>query len=129
MEAADLSAAQRKKREQQIRSSITNKLEETGERERLEELLRTKLIESGWRDELKAYCKGRLCRHGATAARQAAAGCCYRLILALVWLALLSPPQRSSRTRGRRRSLWTTSSLRSHPAVAVRLCSALNVVD
>jgi hypothetical protein len=60
MEAADLSAAQRKKREQQIRSSITNKLEETGERERLEELLRTKLIESGWRDELKAYCKGKL---------------------------------------------------------------------
>jgi hypothetical protein len=83
MEAADLSAAQRKKREQQIRSSITNKLEETGERERLEELLRTKLIESGWRDELKAYCKGKLCRQGwlsrvaeLTLSNSAACACC-----------------------------------------------------
>ncbi len=25
---------------------------------RLKELLRTRLIECGWRDELKAYCKG-----------------------------------------------------------------------
>jgi len=59
MDTGDASVAARKRREQQIRSSIGHKLEETGERERLEELLRTKLIECGWRDELKAYCKGR----------------------------------------------------------------------
>lgn len=29
-------------------------------RDRLKELLRTKLIECGWRDELKEYCKGAL---------------------------------------------------------------------
>ena len=34
------------------------KLVETGEKERLKELLRQKLIECGWRDELKEYCKG-----------------------------------------------------------------------
>jgi len=30
---------------------------ETGEKERLKELLRQKLIESGWRDDLKEFCK------------------------------------------------------------------------
>jgi len=63
MEGTDLvesSLAQRRKREQQIKNSIASRLEESGERERLEEWLRTKLIEHGWRDELKAYCKGAL---------------------------------------------------------------------
>mmetsp|Transcript_3883 Transcript_3883/g.5083 ORF Transcript_3883/g.5083 Transcript_3883/m.5083 type:complete len:83 (+) Transcript_3883:189-437(+) len=34
-----------------------SKLIETGEKERLKEILRQKLVECGWRDELKEYCK------------------------------------------------------------------------
>jgi len=30
---------------------------------RLKELLRNRLIECGWRDELKQYCKGRYAYH------------------------------------------------------------------
>uniref|UniRef100_A0A8C5KPM2 Transcription and mRNA export factor ENY2 n=1 Tax=Jaculus jaculus TaxID=51337 RepID=A0A8C5KPM2_JACJA len=37
-----------------MRAAINQKLIETGERERL---LRAKLIESGWKDQLKAHCK------------------------------------------------------------------------
>lgn len=44
-------------RDTQLRATINQKLIETGERERLKELLRTRLIECGWRDELKQYCK------------------------------------------------------------------------
>ncbi|XP_002734714.1 transcription and mRNA export factor ENY2 [Saccoglossus kowalevskii] len=47
----------RKVRDAQMRATINQKLVETGEKERLKELLRTKLIECGWRDQLKAYCK------------------------------------------------------------------------
>ena len=35
---------------------IEKKLEESGEKERLEEYLRQKLVESGWKDELKKHC-------------------------------------------------------------------------
>jgi len=35
---------------------IERKLEETGEKARLEEFLRQRLIESGWRDDLKRHC-------------------------------------------------------------------------
>ena len=38
------------------KSLIEKKLEESGEKEKLEEYLRQKLIESGWKDELKAHC-------------------------------------------------------------------------
>ncbi|ESO93110.1 hypothetical protein LOTGIDRAFT_119940, partial [Lottia gigantea] len=41
----------------QMRATINQKLVETGERDRLKELLRTRLIESGWRDQLKSFCK------------------------------------------------------------------------
>uniref|UniRef100_A0A2I3HAF7 ENY2 transcription and export complex 2 subunit n=1 Tax=Nomascus leucogenys TaxID=61853 RepID=A0A2I3HAF7_NOMLE len=41
----------------QMRAPINQKLIETGERERLKELLRAKLIECGWKDQLKARCK------------------------------------------------------------------------
>ncbi|KAF4798116.1 Receptor-binding cancer antigen expressed on SiSo cells [Turdus rufiventris] len=41
----------------QMRAAINQKLIETGERERLKELLRAKLIECGWKDQLKAHCK------------------------------------------------------------------------
>uniref|UniRef100_A0A8C4WLI1 ENY2 transcription and export complex 2 subunit n=1 Tax=Gopherus evgoodei TaxID=1825980 RepID=A0A8C4WLI1_9SAUR len=44
----------------QMRATINQKLIETGERERLKELLRAKLIECGWKDQLKAHCKGNL---------------------------------------------------------------------
>ena len=39
---------------------IERKLEETGEKARLEEYLRQRLIESGWRDDLKRHCLGKL---------------------------------------------------------------------
>uniref|UniRef100_A0A803YDP8 ENY2 transcription and export complex 2 subunit n=1 Tax=Meleagris gallopavo TaxID=9103 RepID=A0A803YDP8_MELGA len=42
----------------QMRATINQKLIETGERERLKDLLRAKLIECGWKDQLKAHCKG-----------------------------------------------------------------------
>eukprot|EP01098_Paradermamoeba_levis_P012846 TRINITY_DN5715_c0_g1_i1.p1 TRINITY_DN5715_c0_g1~~TRINITY_DN5715_c0_g1_i1.p1 ORF type:complete len:124 (-),score=48.25 TRINITY_DN5715_c0_g1_i1:9-326(-) len=40
-----------------IRIYINQKLLETGEKERLKDMLRTKLVECGWRDEMKNYCK------------------------------------------------------------------------
>lgn len=40
-----------------MRATINQKLVETGERERLKELLRTRLVECGWRDQLKQHCK------------------------------------------------------------------------
>ena len=39
---------------------IEKKLEESGEKARLEEYLRTKLVECGWKDELKKFCLGKL---------------------------------------------------------------------
>ena len=41
---------------------IERKLEETGEKARLEEYLRQRLIESGWRDDLKRHCLGKFGR-------------------------------------------------------------------
>uniref|UniRef100_A0A8C0CLC6 Transcription and mRNA export factor ENY2 n=1 Tax=Balaenoptera musculus TaxID=9771 RepID=A0A8C0CLC6_BALMU len=41
----------------QMRAAINQKLIETGERECLKELLRAKLIECGWKDQLKSHCK------------------------------------------------------------------------
>ena len=38
------------------KSIIEKKLEETGEKQRLEAYLRQKLVECGWKDELKKYC-------------------------------------------------------------------------
>ncbi|GFO25454.1 transcription and mRNA export factor eny2-like [Plakobranchus ocellatus] len=51
------SLQERKLKDAQMRATINQKLVETGERERLKELLRARLIECGWRDQLKAYCK------------------------------------------------------------------------
>jgi len=39
------------------KKSIEELLVETGERDRLKEMLRAKLVESGWRDNLKEHCK------------------------------------------------------------------------
>ena len=41
-----------------MRTQIGQKLEEGGERERLKELLRIRLKECGWRDQLKEHCRG-----------------------------------------------------------------------
>ncbi|XP_055986013.1 transcription and mRNA export factor ENY2-like [Sorex fumeus] len=40
-----------------MRASINQKSIETGERECLKEMLRAKLIECSWKDQLKAHCK------------------------------------------------------------------------
>lgn len=40
----------------QKKALIEKRLEETGEKARLEEYLKQRLIESGWRDELKKHC-------------------------------------------------------------------------
>lgn len=40
-----------------MRASVDKRLAESGERERLKELLRARLVECGWRDDLKAHCK------------------------------------------------------------------------
>jgi len=47
----------RKSQNVQMRATINQKLVESGEREKLKELLRTRLIECGWRDQLKVHCK------------------------------------------------------------------------
>ena len=41
------------------KSLIEKKLEESGEKARLEEFLRQKLVECGWKDELKKHCLGK----------------------------------------------------------------------
>lgn len=41
-----------------MRTQIGQKLEEGGEREKLKELLRLRLKECGWRDQLKEHCRG-----------------------------------------------------------------------
>ena len=50
-------AVERRRKDEQVRTTIHQKLVDTGEKERLKQLLRSKLEECGWRDELKAYCK------------------------------------------------------------------------
>ena len=46
---------ERKARDQQLRSSIHTKLVESGEYDRLKEMLKQKLVDSGWREDLKQY--------------------------------------------------------------------------
>ena len=41
------------------KSLIEKKLEETGEKARLEEYLRARLIECGWKEDLKKHCLGK----------------------------------------------------------------------
>eukprot|EP00469_Lotharella_globosa_P004636 CAMPEP_0167803086 /NCGR_PEP_ID=MMETSP0111_2-20121227/19564_1 /TAXON_ID=91324 /ORGANISM="Lotharella globosa, Strain CCCM811" /LENGTH=99 /DNA_ID=CAMNT_0007699363 /DNA_START=14 /DNA_END=310 /DNA_ORIENTATION=+ len=43
--------------ELEVRSKIEEKLVESGEKEKLIDLLRKRLIESGWRDQLKKHCQ------------------------------------------------------------------------
>jgi len=52
-------------RAEEIRAQIAQRLAESGERERLKDLLRSKLVESGWRDAMKAYCREIIKQRGA----------------------------------------------------------------
>ena len=54
---ADYNTGDKKSRDEQMRTSINQQLVETGEREKLKELLRVRLSECGWRDQLKQHCK------------------------------------------------------------------------
>lgn len=45
------------KRENLARQRINQKLTETGEKERLKEMLRERLVECGWKDDLKQHAK------------------------------------------------------------------------
>ena len=45
------------KREAHARQRINQRLTESGEKERLQELLRVRLIECGWRDQLKDHAR------------------------------------------------------------------------
>ncbi|KAF2076897.1 hypothetical protein CYY_001800 [Polysphondylium violaceum] len=40
-----------------LRSTIHQRLIESGEKERLKILLKNKLVEGGWRDDIKSYCR------------------------------------------------------------------------
>uniref|UniRef100_A0A7S2I6N7 Transcription and mRNA export factor ENY2 n=1 Tax=Helicotheca tamesis TaxID=374047 RepID=A0A7S2I6N7_9STRA len=46
-----------KKKDEAAREELMRRLEETGEKERLKQALRAKLIECGWRDEMKDRAK------------------------------------------------------------------------
>lgn len=41
-----------------MKARISEWLVQSGEKERLKQLLRLKLVECGWRDEMKLHCKG-----------------------------------------------------------------------
>ena len=51
------SQEERQKRDEQIRETIIAKLVETGEKDRLKEMLRDRLVSCGWRDELKSFAR------------------------------------------------------------------------
>ncbi|RUP46544.1 transcription factor e(y)2-domain-containing protein [Jimgerdemannia flammicorona] len=42
---------------QKLKAAVSQKFVESGERERLLELLRSRLLETGWNDNLNSYCR------------------------------------------------------------------------
>ena len=64
MEGENTANEERKRKDDQVRATIMQKLVDTGEKERLKELLRNKLVESGWRDKLKEICKEKIRNKG-----------------------------------------------------------------
>mmetsp|Transcript_35124 Transcript_35124/g.51587 ORF Transcript_35124/g.51587 Transcript_35124/m.51587 type:complete len:123 (-) Transcript_35124:363-731(-) len=50
-------SSDRRRRDDMTRATIMRRLVETGEKDRLKDVLRAKLIECGWRDEMKELCK------------------------------------------------------------------------
>eukprot|EP01116_Phalansterium_solitarium_P012668 TRINITY_DN29167_c0_g1_i1.p2 TRINITY_DN29167_c0_g1~~TRINITY_DN29167_c0_g1_i1.p2 ORF type:complete len:109 (+),score=25.89 TRINITY_DN29167_c0_g1_i1:121-447(+) len=57
--------AQRRLKDAQVRQAISQKLIESGEHDRLKDLLRTRLVECGWRDEMKGNCRDVIKQKGA----------------------------------------------------------------
>jgi len=51
------SAEEDRDKEPSLEEAINIKLVESGEKEKLMELLRERLVECGWRDEMKALCR------------------------------------------------------------------------
>ncbi|KAG6616259.1 transcription and mRNA export factor ENY2 [Phytophthora cinnamomi] len=49
--------AARQRQDEQVKARISERLVQSGEKERLKELLRLRLVECGWRDEMKLHCK------------------------------------------------------------------------
>ncbi|KAG6958541.1 hypothetical protein JG688_00010483 [Phytophthora aleatoria] len=49
--------ADRQRQDEEVKARISERLVQSGEKERLKELLRLKLVECGWRDEMKLHCK------------------------------------------------------------------------
>ncbi|KAG7399593.1 Transcription and mRNA export factor eny2 [Phytophthora boehmeriae] len=47
----------RQRQDEQLKARLSERLVQSGEKERLKELLRLKLVECGWRDEMKLHCK------------------------------------------------------------------------
>ena len=52
-----VTSPERQQKEAQLKQVLSIKLEDSGEKDRIRELLRLKLIECGWREKLKADCK------------------------------------------------------------------------
>ncbi|KAH3762161.1 enhancer-yellow 2 transcription factor [Pelomyxa schiedti] len=48
-----------------MRGPVTLKFVESGEKDRLKEILRAKLTECGWRDDMRAYCKTQIEQKGS----------------------------------------------------------------
>mmetsp|Transcript_54303 Transcript_54303/g.80564 ORF Transcript_54303/g.80564 Transcript_54303/m.80564 type:complete len:102 (+) Transcript_54303:86-391(+) len=55
---------ERRQKDHLIRERILEKLEATGEKTRLRKLLEKRLVESGWVDSLKEYCKDAIASKG-----------------------------------------------------------------
>jgi enhancer of yellow 2 transcription factor len=49
--------SERREKENRARTSMYEKLTNSGEKDRIKEMLRQRLIQCGWRDELKKYTK------------------------------------------------------------------------
>ncbi|KAG7387707.1 Transcription and mRNA export factor eny2 [Phytophthora pseudosyringae] len=49
--------ADRQRQDEEVKGRISERLVQSGEKERLKELLRLRLVECGWRDEMKLHCK------------------------------------------------------------------------
>ncbi len=48
---------ERRRKDEAVRASVLQKLVQTGEKDRLKDLLREELVQCGWRDELKEHCR------------------------------------------------------------------------
>lgn len=58
-------AGDEQEKELTLQERINIKLIESGEKERLMDLLRERLIESGWKDEMKALCRAFIKKKGS----------------------------------------------------------------